>query len=100
MPIAAVTVISLSPAQHNSCNNVDEETTIQTYPGLGHQLSSAIDYFARSTMFLQKPRPTQEYVLADLCGWLEISFRTVVLFIFKKGVICGVWVMVYMCSIT
>jgi hypothetical protein len=42
---AAVTVISLSPAQHNSsCNNVDEETTIQTYPGLGHQLSSAIGY--------------------------------------------------------
>ncbi|HEY6884528.1 MAG TPA: hypothetical protein VI278_10860 [Nitrososphaeraceae archaeon] len=27
VPIAAVTAISLSPAQHNSCNNADEETT-------------------------------------------------------------------------
>jgi hypothetical protein len=83
MPITAVTVTSLSPAQHNSCNNVDEETTIQTYPGLGHQLSSAIGYLL-GLLFLQKPRPTQEYVLADLCGWLEISFQTIVLFMFKK----------------
>ncbi|MBV9178973.1 MAG: hypothetical protein JO297_18240 [Nitrososphaeraceae archaeon] len=41
----AVTVISLSPAQNNSCNNnVGEETTMQTYPVLGYQLSSAIGY--------------------------------------------------------
>jgi hypothetical protein len=42
--VAEVTVTSLSPAQHNGCNNVDEETTMQSYLGLGHQLSSAIDY--------------------------------------------------------
>ena len=44
---------------------------IDHLPGLGHQLSRVIAFFAGSGMFLQKPSPMSEYVLADLYGWLE-----------------------------
>ena len=45
-----------------------------TYPGPGHQLSPVIGYFPGSGMFLHKPGPTEEYVLADLYAWLESHY--------------------------
>jgi hypothetical protein len=45
-----------------------------TYPGPGHQSSPVIGYFRRSGMFLQKPGPTEEYVLAHLYAWLESHY--------------------------
>gem|GEM_PF-2357579 len=49
--------------------------TLITYPGLGHQLSPLIAIFPGSSMFLQKPSPMSEYVLADLYEWLEAHSR-------------------------
>ena len=47
--------------------------TLITYPGLGHDFSSAIGYFPGSAMYgLQKVGGSiEEYVLADLYSWLE-----------------------------
>jgi hypothetical protein len=42
--------------------------TLITYPGLGHQLSPVIAFVPGSGMFLQRPSPMSEYVLADLYG--------------------------------
>jgi hypothetical protein len=46
--------------------------TLITYPGLGHDLSPAIEDFPGSGMYgLQKPGPIEDYGLADLYSWLE-----------------------------
>ncbi|MGB7953910.1 MAG: hypothetical protein WCF23_08000 [Candidatus Nitrosopolaris sp.] len=36
-------------------------------------MSPVIAFFPGSGMFLQKPSPMSEYVLADLYGWLEAN---------------------------
>jgi uncharacterized protein len=44
-----------------------------TYPGLGHDLSPAIGVYPGSSMygFVLASGPIEDYVLADLYGWLE-----------------------------
>src|SRR5215212_8415333 len=46
--------------------------TLITYPGLGHDLSSAIEVYPGSGMYgIQKSGPIEDYALADLYAWLE-----------------------------
>src|SRR5215212_9323316 len=46
--------------------------TLITYPGLGHNLSPAIEVYPGSSMYgIQKPGPIKDYALADLYSWLE-----------------------------
>jgi hypothetical protein len=46
--------------------------TLITYPGLGHDMSSAIGDSLGSSMYgLQKFGPIEPYVLTDLYSWLE-----------------------------
>ncbi|MFL6524045.1 MAG: alpha/beta hydrolase family protein [Nitrososphaera sp.] len=46
--------------------------TLITYPGLGHNLSPAIEVYPGSSMYgIQKSGPIEDYALADLYAWLE-----------------------------
>src|SRR5215212_12138996 len=46
--------------------------TLITYPGLGHDLSPAIEVYPGSGMYgIQKSGPIEDYALADLYAWLE-----------------------------